>query len=914
MKSNILIPILFLCSFFSLELSAHEYLAEGFSVQKVTDEFDQVTNIEFDHLGRMFIGRRRGYVHIYEEGQTPIEIINIDPEVDNMGDQGMMNIELDPNFEENGYIYLLYFADLHHVKTFGTPQYDPTFDYFGPSIHRLSRFTLDKNTNFTTLVPNSQKILIGIDVADGIPQLATSHGSGAIEFGTDGSILVSAGDASTYEGPYTGDGPPYYGEFVWEALTEGIIDNRQEVGSFRAQLVNNLNGKILRIDPETGDGLASNPFYDANNPRAPQSRVWSLGMRNPFRFTVKPGSGSADITDGKPGTLLIGDVGDGAWEEINIAKEGGENFGWPIFEGILETLIYNPILVENEDAINPIYNEDGCDQEYFYFQDLIQQQAPTDIAFLNPCNDQLEIPASVHTFEHKLPEIMWPHPPDDGFIAYVPEFDEDGVPYPIAIENQTEIANDGSFVGFASIGGDFYEGETWPEEYHQGYFHGDYVEGWIRFFAINDLNELEATYQFYDDEEDIVDIQYNPHDECLYFVNFTWETSSINKICYGVNPPPNAIIESSIHYGTSPLVVQFDASQSYDPLGEAVTYSWNFGDGNSADGVIQEHTFSANSNTPTSFTVTLTVTDEEGNEGITEKVISLNNTPPSINITSIDDNYQYSLAGVNVIELKSEVSDNEHGNDELTYSWQTILHHDTHSHPEPKVEQRESSSILDPVGCDGSVYYYEIIHTVTDPTGLSASEKKLIYPDCETPPFIDLGLFVAKGERENVLVSWFTLEELNADYFEVQRRYGGDSWESVTTVQANAPSENQEYRAEDIPEGNTYVSYRLKMVSFDGTTVYSNAVQTILVIRPEIYIYPNPNDGNFKIDYEQLDENAILKVYDLRGKLVHTKNYAEIDLSGTVIDELNLSHLQTGIYMVQLVGDDNAYSAKLVIE
>ncbi len=77
----------------------------------------------------------------------------------------------------------------------------------------------------------------------------------------------------------------------------------------------------------TGLGLPANPFWDGN-PASFSSRVWAIGLRNPYRFTVRPDSPS-------PGTLYIGDVGWGTYEELNVAY-GGENFGWPCWEGPFE--------------------------------------------------------------------------------------------------------------------------------------------------------------------------------------------------------------------------------------------------------------------------------------------------------------------------------------------------------------------------------------------------------------------------------------------------------------------------------------------------------------------------------------------------------------------------------------------------
>ena len=147
------------------------------------------------------------------------------------------------------------------------------------------------------------------------------------------------------------------------ALAAGIITPDQDRGSYRAQYLGNLNGKILRIDAETGDGLASNPFYDPANPRSPQSRIWSYGLRNPYRIVLRPGSGAHLPEAGQPGAIYIGDVGNGAWEELDVATKGGENFGWPILEGLL--LNWRFFITEvppNLMAPNPLFESGGCDQ------------------------------------------------------------------------------------------------------------------------------------------------------------------------------------------------------------------------------------------------------------------------------------------------------------------------------------------------------------------------------------------------------------------------------------------------------------------------------------------------------------------------------------------------------------------------
>jgi PKD domain/Glucose / Sorbosone dehydrogenase len=104
-----------------------------------------------------------------------------------------------------------------------------------------------------------------------------------------------------------------------------------EGGALRSQSVRRtdgpatLDGTILRVDPATGQGLPDNPFGSSSD--ADARRIVGYGLRNPFRFTQRPGTDE----------LWVGDVGWGEWEEVNrlTAPTGSasRNFGWPCYEG-----------------------------------------------------------------------------------------------------------------------------------------------------------------------------------------------------------------------------------------------------------------------------------------------------------------------------------------------------------------------------------------------------------------------------------------------------------------------------------------------------------------------------------------------------------------------------------------------------
>ncbi|MGV0744987.1 PQQ-dependent sugar dehydrogenase [Mycolicibacterium sp. XJ870] len=103
------------------------------------------------------------------------------------------------------------------------------------------------------------------------------------------------------------DGTPDY--IYWAKGDNSVSTNAQDL--------TNIHGKILRIHPD-GSIPTDNPFY--NTPGARQE-IWAYGLRNPFRFDVAPN-----------GQMLVGDVGDTAWEELNVLQKGA-NYGWPNAEG-----------------------------------------------------------------------------------------------------------------------------------------------------------------------------------------------------------------------------------------------------------------------------------------------------------------------------------------------------------------------------------------------------------------------------------------------------------------------------------------------------------------------------------------------------------------------------------------------------
>lgn len=135
-----------------------------------------------------------------------------------------------------------------------------------------------------------------------IRQPYSNHNGGCLAFGPDGYLYIGMGDG-------------------------GSGDDPQNNAQNPAQLL----GKILRIDVNVLDSDTKGFRIPADNPFAGSSRpeIWAFGLRNPWRFSFD------DTSHGGNGALIIADVGQSSWEEVNYEPRGvrGRNYGWPNREG-----------------------------------------------------------------------------------------------------------------------------------------------------------------------------------------------------------------------------------------------------------------------------------------------------------------------------------------------------------------------------------------------------------------------------------------------------------------------------------------------------------------------------------------------------------------------------------------------------
>jgi glucose/arabinose dehydrogenase len=235
-----------------------------------------------DGTGRLFIVEQTGRIKIYVNGQVlATPFLSIPTQVSNGAEQGLLGLAFHPGFKTNRKLFIN-FTDVN-----------------GDTVIRQYR-TSSTNPN---VVATSSAVTI-LKVA----QPYDNHNGGMIAFGPDGYLYIGLGDGGSGGDPGN-----------------------------RAQNKDSLLGKILRIDVNGTTSTTkyrnppSNPFVGV----AGRNEIWMYGLRNPWRFSF----------DRANGNLWIGDVGQGAWEEVDRAVRTssgagrGVNWGWRVMEGFH---CYNP--------------------------------------------------------------------------------------------------------------------------------------------------------------------------------------------------------------------------------------------------------------------------------------------------------------------------------------------------------------------------------------------------------------------------------------------------------------------------------------------------------------------------------------------------------------------------------------------
>jgi glucose/arabinose dehydrogenase len=222
---------------------------------------------------RLFIVEKGGVIRVIKDGvllATPF--LDLSDRVSGGPEQGLLGLAFPPDYASTRRFFVHYtdLDDDTHVSSFRVSDDPDRAD------------------------PASESVVLTVK------QPAKSHNGGQILFGPDGLLYIGLGDGGSREGKDNG----------------------------RGQSLDDLLGSVLRIDVSTGSDYttpADNPFVGIVGARP---EIWSIGLRNPWRFTFDRGTGDLYVTD----------VGESRWEEVNRATvaEGagrGVNYGWSRMEG-----------------------------------------------------------------------------------------------------------------------------------------------------------------------------------------------------------------------------------------------------------------------------------------------------------------------------------------------------------------------------------------------------------------------------------------------------------------------------------------------------------------------------------------------------------------------------------------------------
>ncbi len=249
--------------------------APSLTLQVVDKGFDNPLYFINDPTGRNFVVEQAGRVVLLKDGhKSGAPYLDITDRVKAGGECGLLSVAFHPKFAENGRVFVDYTASKPNLHTV------------------ISEFKADPKAG--TIDATTEKILLKIDQPQG------NHNGGLVIFGPDGMLYIGMGDGGAANDTAPGHVEP----------------------GGNGQSPQALLGKILRLDVDSPSPYIpkDNPFVD-NKEYRPE--IWSLGMRNPWRFSF----------DRETKLLYCGDVGQGTWEEVDIITKGG-NYGWRIREGL----------------------------------------------------------------------------------------------------------------------------------------------------------------------------------------------------------------------------------------------------------------------------------------------------------------------------------------------------------------------------------------------------------------------------------------------------------------------------------------------------------------------------------------------------------------------------------------------------
>eukprot|EP01117_Protostelium_nocturnum_P010634 TRINITY_DN3830_c0_g1_i1.p1 TRINITY_DN3830_c0_g1~~TRINITY_DN3830_c0_g1_i1.p1 ORF type:complete len:962 (+),score=320.62 TRINITY_DN3830_c0_g1_i1:31-2916(+) len=616
---------------------------------KQNPNFNTLVGMAFtDNTNELFINAKAGYVFKYNMNTGALtQWLNIADQVHNAGDFGLLGIEVNKDFSNNPYVYLVYAV---------TSLAGPDDDMNAISYLRVIRVTQAGGVGDT----GSIVTLVGKDKTDAPPLCSSTHAGGAVAMGLDGTLLITFGEGGHFDTDVMDFGQPLTDRYPYDEQCKVHFPG-QNMGAFRAQSFNSLGGKLLRIDPTNGKGICPdnanaaarkwnmNPFCDGNSASIP-SRIYALGMRNPYSMNVRP-LRQGEITDGGPGVIYYGEVGLGSFEEVNAVYQGGLNFGWPCWEGP------RPMAGYRDSPMN----------DFNAFPDLVR---PIDQA-----GNTFSCPKFYTDVVTQHPTFYW--------ARYTPGM--------WGLYGEQYFMGAG-FVGNCVGGVGFYTGTSYPDSFKNRVFVLDYGAGWIKSLKMGDASPYIDVYQSIQDFRPqsgtpIVSLESNPMTGDICYLAIL--AAEVHCISYAPQVTiPTVVISSNTTVGDAPLYVGFSSDGTFDRTNAAINFiAWNFGDNTPiAVDPNPSHVFTQRG----VYNVTCTVGNANFN---TSKFITITidgSHAPIITVLSPAPNGQfgyYDKVKTNYFAATAQ------GVAPFKYYWDTIMVHFNHYHPESYISNVANFSV-----------------------------------------------------------------------------------------------------------------------------------------------------------------------------------------------------------------------------
>lgn len=268
---------------------------------EIANGFNQIVDLANAGDERLFVVEQGGQIKIIDaDGSVLSEpFLDIQKNVCSSYQAGLLGLAFHPDYQENGYFFVNYTAPRGEDCTLIES--------------RISRFAVSQDNPDVANSASEVTLLV-------LEQPFGDNNGGDLAFGpNDGYLYIPLGDGGTF--------PP------------------QDGPNTSAQDGSTLLGKMLRVAPSVTQSAESPYTIPPDNPFISDTTVlneiWAFGLRNPWRFSF----------DRQTGDLYIGDVGEHEREEIDFqpaSSSGGENYGWPCYEGSI------------------VYDEESCDEQESY--------------------------------------------------------------------------------------------------------------------------------------------------------------------------------------------------------------------------------------------------------------------------------------------------------------------------------------------------------------------------------------------------------------------------------------------------------------------------------------------------------------------------------------------------------------------